>query len=201
MGMGAIAPIAAAGAMGGLMGLFGTPDYSGAADDYANTMNQLAASYNPYINQGFMAKKGMAGLGALNMIAPAALQNRLAASYTNSPYQDQIQRNTANMMDMNAARTGMLGSTAEDAALQNQLANQQNQWQQQYIDRGMHQYDMGEQNLMGLGNLMANQGFMGTANQNMMRQQAALAQLQAAMMPTGSQNMFNDAMGTMIGML
>ena len=193
-------PIAGA-ALGGLGGLFGTPDYSGAGNKYAGTINQIAGGFDPYINQGFLAKKGMAGLGAMNMIAPAALENRLASSYQNSPYQDQIMKNTANMMNYNAAQTGMLGSTSQDAALQNQMAGLQNQFQQQYIDRGTQQYNMGEQGLMGLGQMMGQQGYGASGTQAQLQAQAALAQMQAAMMPSAGGNMFTDALGGITGML
>lgn len=193
--------LAALGAgLGGAAGLFG-PDYQKAASDYADTMSQISSSFDPYVSQGFAAKKGLGAMSASQMMHPASLENRLALSYHQSPYQQQMTRNLENEMNTNAAMTGMLGSTAQDTALQNQLAKQQDQWQQQYINRGMHQYDIARQNLNQLGMMMAKQGFSADQIEAELEAQAAMAQLQAAMAPSGVQSALTDAMGGALGFL
>jgi len=191
-------------AIGGLLGLGAgatTPDYTGAANTYSDSMNQIAQGFQPYVNQGFMAKKGLGALGAMNMANPAGLENRLASSYQASPYQNQIMSNTANQMDANSAQTGMLGSTAQQAALQNQMAGLNNQFQQQYIDRGTQQYNQAYGGIQNLGMMMAKQGYDASGTQGQLQQQGALAQLQAANMPTEGQNMFTGALGGAMGMM
>ncbi len=191
--------MAATGLMGGTMAAM-TPDFQGAAGTYQQQMQDLAGGYKPYQQAG-RAGYGMAGgLGAYQMMHPAAMQNQLAASFTNSPYQNQILSNTANQMNTNAAQTGMLGSTAQDAALQNSMAGQENQFQQQYIDRGMQQGDMGEQQLNRLGMTLGGQGFRAFNTAQQLQAQGDMAQMQAAMMPTKTQTMMTDAMGGIMGM-
>lgn len=191
MGMGGLA-----GALGGAM----TPDYQGAANTYQQQMQGLSQGYNPYEKMG-RAGYGMAGgLGAQQMLHPAALENKLAGSFTNSPYQNQILSNTSNQMDTNAAQTGMLGSTAQQAALQNSLAGQENQWQQQYVDRGTQQANLGEQQLNRLGMTLGGQGYNAFNTGQQLLAQGDQAQMQAAMMPTASGNMFTDALGGIMGM-
>jgi hypothetical protein len=187
------------GAMSGFSNMFGAPNYSGSANQYAGRMGDIASQFDPYVNQGFDAKKMMGGLGMMNMLAPNAAQDRIAAGYKNSPYQNQIMQNTSNMMDANAAQTGMLGSTSQQAALQNQLAGQQQQWQDNYINRGLHQYNTGEQNLMGLGNMMAQQGYGASGTEAQLQAQAAMAQLQASMMDDQSGNFWSGLAGGLTG--
>lgn len=185
----------------GIGGYAGTPDYAGATSQYADTLNKLAQSYNPYIKGGFAAEKGLGALGAMNMIAPAALQNRLAAGFQDSPYQQQMQKNLSKQMDANAAMTGMLGSTSQNAALQNALAGQENQFQQQYINRAMGQYNRGLQNINQLGMLLASQGFQGTNLANQLRGEGALGTLQGEIAPTQSQAGLTGAISGILGML
>jgi len=186
--------------LGALMGSQ-TPDYSGAARDYGQTLNQVGQQFNPYIQQGFAAQQQMQGLGKQAMADPAHEQNLLAQGFQTSPYQQQIMQNTRNQMNMNAAQTGMLGSTSQMGAMQNQMAGMQNQFQQQYIDRGLQQYDIGQQNLQNLGMLESQQGFGATRSQAELGSQAALARMQGAEMGGKAYNMFGDALGGAIGMM
>lgn len=176
------------------------PDYTDYASQYGDTLSDISSDLDPYVSQGFAAKKGLGAMGAMNMVAPAALENRLASSYEMSPYQQQMMQNTTNMMDANAAQTGMLGSTAQDAALQNQLASQQNQWMQQYINRGTQRSELGEQGLQNLGTMMAKQGYGASSTQAQLEAQIAMAQMQAEAAEASAQaqaegNIFGDAMG------
>lgn len=195
-----VAGLAGLGALGGLASYSMTPDYTGYASQYGDAMSDISSDLDPYVSQGFAAKKGLGAMGAMNMIAPAALENRLAASYQMSPYQQQIMQNTTNMMDANAAQTGMLGSTSQDAALQNQLASQQNQWMQQYINRGTQRSELGEQGLQNLGTMMAKQGYGASNTQAQLEAQIAMAQMQAQIAQAqaeqqGTSNIFGDALG------
>lgn len=194
------APMAIGAGLGALSGAF-SPDYRGAAKDYGNTLNQVGQQFNPYIQQGFAAQQQMEGLGKEAMAHPAHEQNLLAQGFQTSPYQQQIMQNTRNQMNMNAAQTGMLGSTAQNASMQNQMAGLQNQFQQQYIDRGMNQYNLGQQNLQNLGMLESQQGFGGMRSQAELTSQAAMARMQAADQPSRASNIFGDAFGGAIGMM
>lgn len=197
--MGALTAAAIPAALGGLAGYFGTPDYASAFGDYSSAMNNLGAKFNPYIRAGAMSEKGLAGLNSYLMANPAALENRLAGSYQNSDYQNKMLNQTANMMNANAANTGMLGSTAQNAALQNSLANQQNQWMQDYINRGTQQFGMGYNGLNNLGMMLGQQGFSALGQQTDLGKEAALAQLKGQLAPTKSQNAWEDALGMVMG--
>lgn len=181
--------------VGATLGYFGSPDYSQAYNKYANTIEGLGARYNPYIRGGAMAEKGLAGMGSYLMANPAGLENRLANSYNQSDYQTQMLRNLENEMNYNAAQTGMLGSTAENSALQKALADQQNQWMQQYINRGMQQFGQGYQGLQNIGTLAANQGFQGLGAQIGLGQEAALGRLKGDLAPSPFQNALMTAGG------
>ena len=189
---GAGLPLAALGAASGYLG---TPDYSSSFGDYANAIDALGQKYNPYIKGGAMAEKGLGALGGYMMANPAGLENRLAASYQQSPYQTQQLNNLQNQMNTNAAQTGMLGSTAQQAALQNALAGQQNQWMQQYINRGTQQFGQGYGGLQNVGMLAANQGFNALGAQTQLGQEAALGRLKGSLAPTAFQNSMTGAIG------
>lgn len=194
-----LAMMGGAGLLGGIGGAM-TPNYQGAANTYQQQMQGLAQGYQPYERAGHAGYGMTGGLGAYQMMHPAAMQNKLAASFTNSPYQNQILSNTANQMSANAAQTGMLGSTAQQAALQNAMAGQENQFQQQYINRGMQQGDLGEQQLSRLGTTLGGQGFGAFNTAQQLQAQGDQAQLQAAMMPSKGQSMFTDALGGVMSM-
>ena len=180
---------------GAALGYFGTPDYSQAYGRYADTLQGLGARYNPYIRGGAMAEKGLAAIGGYLMANPAGLENRLSSSYEQSPYQTQMLHNLENEMNYNAAQTGMLGSTAENSALQKALADQQNQWMQQYINRGMQQFGQGYQGLQNIGTLAANQGFQGLGAQIGLGQEAALGRLKGDLAPSPFQEAFTTGAG------
>lgn len=173
-------------AMGGIGAAAGfmSPNYKQAYDQYAQSMQNIAGNYNPYIRGGAGAEGGLAALGIHNLADPAGLENRLAASYKDSPYQTQMATNLSNKMNTNAALTGMIGSTAQQTALQNSLAGQENQFQQQYINRGMQQYGQNLQNLQALGMMMGQQGFGAMGQKQGMLQEGALGTLKGAMAPS-----------------
>ena len=193
------ASMAVPAALGGLAGYFGTPDYSSVYGDYSKAMNALGAKYDPYIRGGAMAEKGLAGLNSYLMANPAGLENRLAGSFQNSNYQNQMQDQLRRQMNANAAETGMLGSTAQNAQLQNALANQQNQWMQDYINRGTQQFGMGYGGLQNLGMMLGQQGFNALGQQTDLGKEAALAAVKGGLSPTRYQNAMIDALGMGMG--
>ena len=188
---------ATAAGMGGLGAIAGamSPDYSAAANTYQQQLQQLAQQYQPYERMGKIGYGMTGALGAAQMANPAGVQNRLAASYTNSPYQQSIMNQTAQQMDTNAAETGMLGSTAANAALQNDMAGMQNQFEQQYINRGMNQFDLGENQMNRLGMTLGGQGYNAFNTGQELQAQGDLAQMQAAMMPSQGSSSFSDMLG------
>ena len=182
--------------IGGLTG-FLSPDQQGAYNQYASDVSNIANQYAPYekIGKGSMYAYGLGN--AMSMIDPTLLQNRVASSYNMSPYQQQMMQNTTAQMNANAAQTGMLGSTAQQAALQDALASQQNQWEQQYINRGMGQYNRGMQGMYNLANL----GFQGMGRETRLENEAALGRLRANLAPSQAENIFTDAAGGAMGLL
>jgi hypothetical protein len=121
---------------------------------YAGDLSDIASSYSPYVQAGADAVSQYGHMAGGMASHPSELLNRLAEEYENSPYQDTMLRNLAKTMDYNAATTGMLGSTSANAHLQDALANQQNQFMNNYINQGLQQSNIGLsalQNLSGLG--------------------------------------------------
>lgn len=187
----------ATGAGLGALGGFLSPDQSSAYNQYADTLNQLAQAYNPYVNIGEGGLKGGAALTGLNALFPTLPENRMAASFQMSPYQQQMQQNLMNQMNANAATTGMLGSTAQDAALQNALASQYNQMQQQYINRGTNQYNQAINNMYRL----AGMGMQGLGRQTGLEQEAALGSLRSDLSQQPWQQTLTGALGGAIGFM
>lgn len=187
------------GALGGFMGGSQIPDYSQAANQYANNMSQLSQNMNPYIQGGQQGQNMALDLARQQMDQPAALQNQLAEGFVASPYQNQMQLNLSNMMNTNAANTGMLGSTSANAALQNQLAEMQNQFMNQYIDRGTQMYGLGSQGMNQMATLMTNQGFTAQQISDQLQAQGYMAQMQGQMMPTQQQSGIQGAIGGALG--
>lgn len=170
--------------------LFG--DQSNAFNPYAQNMFGLAQSYNPYMNLGMQNMNAVSG-EAQNMVNnPAAEQNMLASQYYASPYQQRLMQNTTNMLNANAANTGMLGSQAAQKNLGNNLMDMSGQFQQQYVDTGLNQFNKGMGYQMGLGNM----GLQALQGRNELMGQGYGAQLQGARsQDQAMSNMFGDAMG------
>jgi hypothetical protein len=188
------APMVGAG-LGGAMGL-ASPNQQHAYNQYAAQLNQISQQYNPYINVGEAGLKGYGAMSALNTLAPTLSENRMAATFSNSPYQQQIMQNTSDQMDANAAQTGMLGSTAQQAQLQNALAAQENQFQQQYINRGENEYNRGINSMYNL----AGMGMKGLGAQTALEQEAALGTLKGGLAPSPLESGLEGAMGGAMGM-
>jgi len=191
----------AMGLLSGLTGYMNTPDYQGISQQFTNQMQGLSDQWNPYLQRADQARKGQIGMNAYQMANPAGLENRLSSSFTNSPYQNQLLTNTQNQMNANAANTGMLGSTAQQGQLQNQMAGQENQWQQQYIDRGTNQYNMASNHLNQMATMMQQQGFNAQQIQDAMMEKAYQSQMQAALQPSRGQNALTGFVGGIEGLL
>lgn len=203
------------GALGGFLGGSQTPDYQKAAGQYQQQLSGLTQNLQPFIQggqqgqqQAIDAAQQQQTLGQQQMAHPAALENQLATGFVASPYQHQMQTNLANMMNANAATTGMLGSTSANAALQNQLGTMQNQWMNQYMDRGTQMYGLGTQtsnlgtgNLLNIYHTMMNQGFSAQQISDELQAQGFMAQMQGAMMPTQQQGGITGALGGALGSL
>ncbi len=183
-------PTFAMSGLGGASGLFG-PDQGGAYSDYQDRLNQIGQMYDPYVQAGERGLKGYGITSGLNVLDPTGPENRMAGSFTNSNYQNQIMQNTTNQMNANAANQGMLNSTAQQSALQNSLASQQNQWQQQYINRGTQQYNQG---VSGLGNI-SQMGLGALGQQTALYQEGALGGLESDLSPSRWDQAFTGASG------
>ena len=181
---------AAMGGVGALSGIF-SPDKSSAYSHYQDRLNQLAQMYQPYTQAGERGLKGYGMMSGLNVLDPTGPENRMAGSFTDSPYQSQMMNNTTNQMNANAANQGMLNSTAQQSALQNSLAGQQNQWQQQYINRGTNQYNQGISNM---GNI-SQMGLSALGHQTGLYQEGALGGLESELSPSRWDQAFTGAAG------
>lgn len=128
-------------------------------NDYANNEQDIANKFNPYVNAGTHGLNQFSHYSDQGLSNPGGLEDQLAGGFRNSTYQNQMNTNLRHQMNMNNAQTGQLMSTSGNAALENALAGQENQFMNQYINRGTNQYNQALQNqsllarfgLQGLG--------------------------------------------------
>ena len=193
------------GSSGGLFNLFQKkPDYGPAFQQYGQELGDISKQYDPFIQGGEQAFGKYGNLSDLLTTDPTHFINQISAGYKESPYQQQMDKNLSRMMNYNSATTGMLGSTAAQSALQNQLAGQQNQFQQQYINQGLSQLGMGMGGLQDISHL----GFQGLGKQTGLEQEGAMARARAAMQqaqqgaqPGGFGRFMQGAAGGILGFL
>jgi len=140
-------------------------------------MQGLAGNYNNYVNTGNQALGQFYGGLQGMMNDPTGLMNRLASNYRASPYATTQLHDVTNLMNNNAATTGMLGSSADNRALGQQLTNMNNQYMDQYINQGMDAYNRA---LSGMGGI-ANMGLGALGQQSGLSQEGYLGQAQGAM--------------------
>lgn len=174
--------------LGGLFG--GGSNYN----KYADQMAGQASKYDPFINTGKDAmneafKQFM--MGAQN---PNQVYNNLASGFQNSPYQTSQLNSLSNMMNTNAANTGMLGSTSANNALADHLSQQQNQYYNDYLNRMFGIYN---NSLSGLNN-EGNMGLGALGNQIGVNQEGYLGRVQGGM---ADQDGFNKIAGWIMGKL
>ena len=188
-------PFAMAG-MGGLLGLgLGAmgPNSSGAYDNYANQMFGLANKYNPWIDLGWQNQQAASQGAAYNASNPTGMMNQIASTWQTSPYQQNILNKTTGMMNANNANTGMLGSQSANYRLGNELNNMTGQFQQQYIDNGLNQYNRG----LGMQQQLGAQGLGALGQQTNLMQEGYLGQVQGA---NANAQHYNGMMGDAMGM-
>ncbi len=182
--------------LGGLFG-GGSSNLQPAYNNYADQMRQIAESYNPYVNYG---NQGLTTyFDQLNKLIsnPNFLQDMVSQGFSTSPYQENVLSRTKDIMNMNAASTGMLGSGAANQALQDQLVAQIGQFQNDYIDRGMGSYQTGLSGMQGV----AGWGLEGLGQQAGLGEAAALAELKGAQSNAASEaNMWGNILGGLGGL-
>ncbi len=171
--MGALS--AAGPAIGSMIGDLLTPNNRKAYNEYSQNLMNLSGTYNPWAKLGFNAFKTGTNLATQNTLNPAMLQNTLAQSFQMSPYQSNLENKTMDQMNVNAANTGMVGSQSANNTLASQLNRMTGQFENQYIDRGLNQYNQGLNSLLTHS---APMGFNALNNQNRLAQTGYQAQLQ-----------------------
>jgi hypothetical protein len=148
-----------------------------AFDQFAQNMQGAANRYNPYVDTGNQARDISFGQYQRNINDPNSVQNQIASGFYMSPYQKYMQDLVAKRMNYNSANTGMLGSGAANRALQDELTKMTGQFQNEYINRGMHSYDTG---LAGMGGL-TELGFKALNSQDPLLEQGYAGSLKGLM--------------------
>lgn len=165
----------AGGALAGLgLGLL-MPNERGMYDDYANEIQNDAGAFDPYVNTGQFDFNRFSG--AMNHLVdnPTHEIDAISKHFALSPYESQILSHTKDAMNQNSASTGLLGSTAANEALQGQMSGDVGKFQNDYVQQGLGQYDMG---LKGLQS-DAQMGMNALDSREKMLQEAALGRVQA----------------------
>jgi hypothetical protein len=148
----------------------GSGDRSGAFNDYAQFMGNAANRYNPWIDAGNRARDMNEAQYARIINNPNAVQDQVAAGFSMSPYQKFMEDEMTRRMNNNAANTGMLGTSAANRSLMDDLLKMTGQFQDTYINRGMNTYNRGLQG----NDFLSQLGMSGlNAQDNLLEQQAA----------------------------
>tara|TARA_R110000787_G_scaffold21425_6_gene63396 strand:- start:8578 stop:9168 length:591 start_codon:yes stop_codon:yes gene_type:complete len=180
------------GAGAGLLGGALSPNMSGAYNSYGNGMSGLAGRYNPWINMGLhndqMFSKESQGM----VNDPMAEYNKIDSGFSTSPYQQHLLHQTQGMMNSNAAQTGMLGSMSANKNLGGALNNMTGQFENQYDNTGLSQYNNGMHNQAMLGS----QGLGALGNYSNLMQEGYLGNLQGQQANSMHQS---QMFGNMIG--
>lgn len=149
------------------------PDQSKDFYDYSDFMGGKADRYNPWVDAGNRARDMNEGQYSRLINNPNAVQDQVASGFQYSPYQKFMLGNTTNMMNYNAANTGMLGTTQANQSLMSDLLNMTGQYEDTYINRGMDSYNRGLQ-----GNeFLQQQGMQGMGAQDNLYEQQGAARL------------------------
>jgi hypothetical protein len=189
--------------MGFIGDMFGSgqvsTDNSGAYNQFANAMRGLSGNYQPWIDTGNQARGITFDQYQQLMNNPNAVQDKVAAGFNMSPYQNYMENQATKQMNYNAANTGMLGSGAANRALQQELVNMTGGFENDYINRGMQSYGMG---LQGMGHL-TDMGYQALGDQTAINEGAAGADLQGQMShnqhEASQQARDNSGWGNLIG--
>jgi len=192
------------GGLGGLMGLFGGGNRSNPADAANPYLNQISGIqhqyYDPYVKAGQGAMSTLQGQYGNLINDPTALMSQIGSKFQASPgYQYQLDQ-ALGAGNRAAAAGGMLGTPAEQSAMQKNAMGLANQDYYNFMDRGMKDYQMG---LGGLGdiNQMGYEASTGLANNlsQALMSQANLAYSGAANQNQSSGGMFGGLLGMMGG--
>jgi len=116
-------------------------DNQGAYDDAYNAFNQQAQRYNPWIERGNRASDLAFQQYQQNAQNPTFQQDAIARHWQQSPFQTQLSDALTKRMNMNAANSGMIMSPVAQDALNKQLNTQTGQFQQDYVNQGLDQYN------------------------------------------------------------
>lgn len=174
----------------------GDGDYSSAFGDYAKFMGDKANRYNPIIDTGNRARDMNEAEYRRNTQNPNEIQDKVAGGFNYSPYQKFMLDNVTDRMNYNATNTGMLGTTAANRSLMDDLLKMTGQFEDTYINRGMASYNTGLE-----GNkFLADMGFRGLGAQDALYEQQAAAQLKEAMAKKEAESSgWGDLIGTVGG--
>lgn len=142
------------------------PNEQGEYDQYNHQMQGLAGHYQPWVNQGWKNNQQFSQHNMNDANNPTYEMNKIAGTWQASPFQQNMMHGVSGMMNNNAAQTGMLGSTSANSQLQGDLTNMVGQYQHQYVQDGMDQYN----------NAIRNQGYLGQQGLNALGQQSQLSQ-------------------------
>lgn len=180
------------GLLSNLMGSNGSP-----MSGFGYSEQQLAQMYDPWSQAGLNANNFLYGQDQQNMMDPNRLQNQIASGFQTSPYQNNLMNMTSQRMNANAANIGMLSSPSSQNYLNSQLNNMTSQFQNDYVNRGMQTYGMGQQNM----NQIADRGLNALNSQTGLDEQGAVAQMKAQQQNnTFWPNMLGTAAGVGMGM-
>lgn len=183
------------GAVGGA--LMPSVDYKGAYGQYGDALSDLAKKYDPYVEAGTGALSGYGNLAQQLAQDPTKSIDQIMGHYSESPYQEQMQKNLARMMNYNAAQTGMLGSTTSQEQLQNALAGQENQFMQQYLQNALGLQSAGMGGLSDISHM----GLSGLGGQTALGEQSAWEQALARMSPSSGEQHLTNTLGGLLGFL
>lgn len=197
---------AATSLLGGIGSLIGGGSHAQQAySDYSHEIQGLSDTYQPFVDQGKQALREYYDASNANVQHPTDLINQIASTYQDSPYMtqslNQSLSQTQDMMNRNAATTGMLGSTSANKALQSSLMGQAAGYRQQsmqdYINQVLGTYRGGMGGLSEVGRT----GLSALSGQAGLQEQAMAAEAKAQNTPSSSDSMWGDALGALGGIL
>lgn len=153
-----------------------TPNMRNSYADYANQLHGLANKYAPWVTLGMNNNQSYSQHNMQDVNNPTGEMDAIASHWKSSPYQQNMMHGVSGMMNSNAAQTGMLGSMSANNHLQDNLTNMVNQYQNQYVNQGLGQYNhalynqgmLGQQGLNALGseNALDQEGYLGSVQAN-----------------------------------
>jgi hypothetical protein len=184
-----------AGGVGGYIAGQNSPDIKSAYSNYSNRVGDISKEYDPYISTGQSAFKNYYDMAMQGAQDPTEMIDKISSSYSTSPYQAQLLKDTQKMMNENAATTGMTGSTSANRALQSSMMGMQDQFMQQYLQNALNQYNRSQGNIFNV----AQMGYGGLGQKTGLERESALGRAKAEMTPTKKQQSIWDTIGGIVG--